>query len=291
VRERVTVMVQEFGIREFQFYDWFADYSTPVSGEKWTDAYFRRTPISRATIQMHIDEVHRHGARAWAYVQAVGSEERDLENEAMGIRKMLDHKGQWYWHPPNARSPRFPTYMPSAGWARHMTERWAGAIKQLGFDGVHWDTLGSIAGDKEAERQGTHDFLRTAGPLLAQRSLLQTMNMVDLAWWDRAIVRELLAFPYVEIWSQKKAERYFQEMDSPDMATFHGVMAMYPTTDLPQGTTATEVIRARHLTAAQHRLCYLIVGDGARRMKNEYWPDTVPLNDEERALLRTDAGR
>lgn len=61
---------------------------------------------------------------------------------------------------------------------------------------------------------------------------------------------------------------------------------MYPSAQRPEGWTESQVITARHDEARKHNLVYVIVGDGERRMKHEYWPDTVPLNETERTLLR-----
>lgn len=286
IRARIATMARDYGIREFQFYDWFADYSTPVAGDHWTDPYFHRNDISRHTIEISIDEVHRQSARAWAYVQVVGAEERELENPKQDVWKLRNAKGEWYWHPPGTDKPRFPTYFANAAWAKHMVGRWAVPIKDLGFDGIHWDTLGRIAGDYGAETAGIHAFIRTAEGLLQGQGLRQTMNMVDLAWWDRAVVREHLEFPYVEAWSTGTANRYYAEMDQPDMTGIRGVFAMYPSVSVPAGWIETDVIRARHDEARKHRLAYLVIGDGARRMKNQYWPETVPLTAAETACLR-----
>jgi hypothetical protein len=289
IRERVAVMARQYGIQEFQFYDWFADYSTPVTGECWTDPYFRRSEISRRTIEISIDEVHRQGGRAWAYVQAVAAEESTWEDPARDVWKLRDGHGKWYWHPPGQEPGRFPTYFPNAAWAVHMVERWAQPVKKLGFDGIHWDTLGRLAGDYAKEAAGMHAFLETAHSLLQHLGLRQTMNMVDLAWWNRDIIRSHLEFPYAETWSTNTLQRYYAEMDQADMAGIRGVVAMYPSVAVPLGATATDVICARWNEARRHHLVYLIVGDGARRMKNEYWPGTVPLTAAESACLQDGA--
>ncbi len=287
-RARVDVMARSFGVREFQFYDWFADYSTPVRGADWTDPYFRRAPISRRTIEVYIDEIHHQGGRAWAYVQSVGAEETDLENPAHDIWKLKDAAGNWHWHPPGVEHPRFPTYFANGAWARHQVARWAGPIRDLGFDGIHWDTLGRIAPEYGAETGGIHAFLREAKKLLEPRGLRQTMNFVDLSWWDRKVVAECVEFPYVEAWSHETANRYFAEMDAdPVLAGRRGVFAMYPYVGVPAGWTESEVLRDRWVRAKQHHLVYLLVGDGARRMKAEWWPDTVPLTEGESEFLRS----
>ncbi|HJT81058.1 MAG TPA: glycoside hydrolase family 66 protein [Chthoniobacterales bacterium] len=287
IRARVAVMAKTFGIREFMFYDWFADYSTAIAGPNWTDPFYHRDAISRRTIEVSIDEIHRQGGRAWAYVQAVGAEEQNLEDPNRDIWKLKNAKGEWYWHPPGAAKPRFPTYFANAAWAKHMVDRWAEPVKQLGFDGIHWDTLGKIAGDYGAETAGIHAFIRTAKKLLRDRGLRQTMNMVDLAWWDRELVRDYLEFPYAEVWSNESRQRYFDEMKQPDMIVVRGVIAMYPSVAVPPGATEADVICNRRVDALKHRLVPLLVGDGNRRMKHEYWPETVPLSDEVKECLRT----
>lgn len=285
-RLRVRTMARDFGIREFQFYDWFADYSTPTRGDTWTDPYFRRHPISLRTIQVSLDQIHQEGGRAWAYIQSVAAEEQDLADPAADIYKIIDSAGRWYWHPMSSPNPRFPTYLPNAAWARHMVNRWAEPVKNLGFDGIHWDTLGRIADHYPSETAAIHAFIRTAHTLLQPLGLKQTLNFVDLAWWDRALVRDHLEFAYAETWSNDTADRYFTEMAHPDLSAKGGVWAMYPTTAVPAGQTATDLIRTRHERARRHGLSYLIVGDGARRMQKEYWPDTLPLTAPEATLLR-----
>jgi hypothetical protein len=285
IRNRIATMAGDFGVREFQFYDWFADYSTPTRGDQWTDAFFRKSPISRRSIEICIDEIHKHGGRAWAYVQAVAAEENDLADPQRDIHKLIGKYGKWYWHAPGEH-PRFPTYFANAAWARFQCARWLEPIAAIKFDGVHWDTLGAIAGDRGAETAGIHAFLATAKPLVEQVGLKQALNFVDMAWWNRDVARQLVEFPYVEAWSQATADRFYSEMEAPDMQHVRGVMAMYPTTAARAGVETVELIRERFEACKKRRLSYLIVGDGARRMKNEYWPNTVPLSPAEVELLR-----
>src|SRR5215471_4952588 len=70
-RGRIDTLVNTFHVTDVQFYDWFADYSTPTSGSSWTDPWFHAHQICRDTILFYIDELHRIGARAWAYVQSI----------------------------------------------------------------------------------------------------------------------------------------------------------------------------------------------------------------------------
>lgn len=285
-RDRVAVMASEFGIREFQFYDWFADYSTPCRGDEWTDPYFHRQPISRRTVEVCLDEVRCQGGRAWAYVQAVGAEEADRADDARGIYPLITADGSQYWHPPGQTPGRFPAYFLNDAFAELQVSRWAASIAGLGFDGIHWDTLGRLAAEPAAEAAGVHEFVRQARQLLEPFGLSQTLNFVDLAWWDTALVCECLEFPYAEVWSSASARRYFALMQDPALAARRGAFAMYPTVDLPPGWSQSEAMLDRWVRARDNHLAYILIGDGPRRVLDEYWPKTVPLTDAESAFLR-----
>jgi hypothetical protein len=278
-RGRIRTMARDFRIREFQFYDWFADYSTPVRGTRWTDPFFHKREICQQTIAAYIDEIHRQGGRAWAYVQAIGAEETLWANPAKQIFPLM-HDGRWHRH-----AGRFPCYFLNAAWAKHMVEQWAPAIRQLGFDGVHWDTLGALAPNYSAEAAGVHAFLKATQKELQPFRLLQTMNFVDMAWWDPNIVLSRVEFPYVEVWSQTKEQAYYKAMNQSRLAKCRGVLGFYPGIAPPPGWTSTRILIERHREAARHRLAYIAVADGDRRVVNEYWPNTQPISPEERRVL------
>ena len=166
-RGRVTTLAQTFGIKEFQFYDWFATYSKPTNGSSWPDAFKGERQIYRETIRTYIDEIHRHGGRAWASVQAVGAEEGNLEGRIAGIFPLRDSDRKHYGHPPEAPKPIFWAYFLNEAWADRMTGIWGPAVQELGFDGIHWNTLWPKAGDYDSEVNGTHAFLRRARGNLA----------------------------------------------------------------------------------------------------------------------------
>ena len=280
----VEVMATRYGVREFIFYDWFADYSTPVRGEVWTDAFFRSRPISRATLEAAIREVHRRGGRAWAYVQAVAAEPSEPEAPERGIRRLRNAEGAEVWHPAGP-SARFPVYEPGAAWGRRMADRWAPEVRRLGFDGIHWDTLGRLSADAAAEEAGIRAFLRAAGPVLRRHGLAQNLNFVDLMAWDARLAVSECAFPYAEIWSRETLERWFAAMEDPLMRGRWGVVAVYPEVAPDPDEPVARRLARRREEAARHRLRCLVVGDGARRTRREYWPDTVPLSPEEDAVL------
>ena len=60
-RGRVATLAQTFGIKEFQFYDWFATYSKPTNGSSWPDPFMGERRIYLKTILTYIDEIHRQG--------------------------------------------------------------------------------------------------------------------------------------------------------------------------------------------------------------------------------------
>jgi hypothetical protein len=277
-------LAQTFGIKEFQFYDWFATYSKPTNGPSWLDPFKRERQIYFETIQTYTDEIHRHGGRAWASVQAVGAEEADLADPSAGIYPLLDRDGKPYRHSPEV--PRFWTYFLNETCANRMTGIWGPGVKDLGFDGIHWDTLGPKAGDYASEINGTRAFLKRAKENLADLGLSQTLNFVDLAWWDPDLVATgLVAFPYAEVWSMTSEKSYYAAMNDPALAGIWGVMAFYPAVNKPEGWTDSEVMLARWAEAPKHRLLYLILGDDERRLVGPYFPDARPLSPSEKAKM------
>jgi hypothetical protein len=279
-RARIDQMLA-LGIREFQFYDWFADYETPTRGQQWPTPFTRNGQICKSTIATYIDAIHAGGGRAWAYVQSIGAESRNLASDSAGIFKLIDRNGTWYVH-----AGRFPTYFANAAWARHQVSIWGPAVRAFGFDGIHWDTLGPIAGDLGAETTGFHEFLATAEPALAKLGLAQTFNFVNLAWWTPAVARDLVEFPYAEVWNMSIEQDYYRRMAAPELAGRWGVMALYPSVDVPPGWTQTQVMIARYREAPRHRLRYLVLGDGQKRLVNEYFPGAIPLTADELAQIR-----
>lgn len=278
-RDRIDEMVDTFGITDVQFYDWFADYSTPTAGGEWTDPWFHSRQICRQTIAIYIDELHRRGAHAWAYVQSIASERDDLSDAMAGIYPLIASDGTWFH-----MGGTHPTYFNNGAWARHQVAVWGEAVQSLGFDGIHWDTLGATASDYAAETGGTREFLATAQALLANLGLKQTMNFVNLAWWDDSLL-EVVAFPYMEVWSMTMESQLYAAMASPAMSARWGVMAFYPSVDIPSGMTASQVMLGRWSEAPKHHARYLVVGDGAKRLVTEYFAADVPLTAAEIATL------
>jgi hypothetical protein len=211
-------------------------------------------------------------------VQSIAAESEDLRDAAAGIFPLLDASGQWF------HMGSHPTYFANAAWASHQVGVWAPTVAQLGFDGIHWDTLGPIAGDYAAETAGFQAFLRAAAPLLANLGLAETMNFVNVSWWDDSLL-DVVAFPYAEVWSPAIEQSLYGAMASPAMQDRWGVMAFYPSESVPAGWSQSQVMLARWNVAPTHHARYLVAGDGARRLVDEYFPDCVPLTADEIAAM------
>jgi hypothetical protein len=179
----------------------------------------------------------------------------------------------------------YPLYFANAGWAEHQVGVWGAPVASLGFDGIHWDTLGPIAADYGSEAAGFQAFLQTAAPLLSNLGLLETLNFVNVSWWDDSLLG-VVAFPYAEVWSMSIEQQLYATMSAPAMQAQWGVMAFYPSVDMPAGWTQSQVMLARWNEAPQHNLRYLVIGDGSERLVSEYFPADVPLTAAEVAALQ-----
>jgi hypothetical protein len=288
-RDRIRWMATTYGIREFHFYDWFAGYSKPIDASgTWKDAWntSNGTPardIYLDTIKIYIDEIHRQNGRAWAYIQTVMADEPNLDS-IPGIYRLVGGNGEWI------HQGAVPCYFRNAALADHQCDVWVSTVHKLGFDGIHWDTLGANAGDYEAETAGTHEYLVRAKSNLARLNLLQILNFsgpnpshTAPAWWDPNLVTSgVIAFPFFEVFKMEYEKLCYAAMADPALANaspfpIWGVLAFYPYYDRPHYPDGTpwfevDVLLARWFFAPKNRLVYEAVGDGHRRLQNEYLP-------------------
>jgi hypothetical protein len=269
-RDRIRTMVAQFHITDVQFYDWFANYETPTSGDSWTDPWFHTRMICRQTIAWYIDELHRDGGRAWAYVQSIAAENKNLANPAAKIYPLLGADDTWQFMGDH------PLYFANEGWADHQVAVWGAQVAALGFDGIHWDTLGPKAHYYDQETSGIAAFLKEAAPQLLKLHLMQTMNFLDLSWWQDDL-QWVVAFPYAEVWDF--AGPHPQQPLYDMLARIHrvGVMAYY--------AEDSATIKARWAEAAMHQTRYLLIGDGLNRLHDPYFPNNLPLLPDEIATF------
>jgi hypothetical protein len=283
-RQRVISMVEHFGILEFQFYDAFEGYSHPPSATRtqWTCAAFNRT-IRKDIVEAYVDQIREAGGRSWLYVQAMG---RD-PTERHGLRSG-NVIGQ---HVVNGQ-PLLDVVVPNSDWAQEIAYEWAEFAKNLGFSGIHWDTLGDYEGfqgikmsEAGADMVG---FLREALPILREQGLAQTANFVDGFGWDRALVGvgwldSIVAFPYWEVWTVPEVEdRFFNEVRRGGVFVCYPGKSPYHTFQRQnrevQGMWPMDVLIARWKKARCRGSTYLAIGDGYSHIQNEYFPDTVSIN-------------
>jgi hypothetical protein len=110
------------------------------------------------------------------------------------------------------------------------------------------------------------------------------MNFVNVSWWDDSLL-DVVAFPYAEVWSMPIEQRLYAAMSTRAMRARWGVMAFYPSVDVPDGWTQSQVMLARWNEAPLHNLRYLVLGDGRSRLLDQYFPDAVALGDSEAAAM------
>lgn len=282
IRRRIDFMNNKFNIKEFQFYDWFLDYSTPF-GEKevWLDPFFNKRKIYKESIKLQINSIHARGGRAWAYIQSIGSMKSDIHKRCKGIFPIIKNNKERLKHPKS--NERFWGYFLNSKWAKYQTKIWAESVKSLGFAGIHWDTFGVQADHYACEECSIFEFIKEAKSFLDKFDLKQTINMVDLAWWNKEVLSDYLEFPYVEVWSVEKEYEYYKKIkqlsikgDIPE-----GVLVFYPSIDIPKGKDESYVLIQRWRKAESEKLSYLLVGDGKKRLYNEYFPNNVDLTINE----------
>lgn len=275
-RGKIRDMISKYNIKEFQFYDWFADYSTPTQGEFWLDPYFKRRLTSKATIEIYIDEIHKHGGRAWAYVQATGSEYDNLENSIDGISPVINQHSKQHMH-----EDRFHVYLLNKSLAYYQMQIWGEEVKKLKFDGIHWDTLGSIHVDKKLEEQGVIDFLYASHELMRALGLEQTLNFVEMHWWDTKALTEMVAFPYAELWLINP-NNYLAALADIGLK---GVFAKYPYTISNDPDEQFNLVKNWWWQAFESNNAYVLLGDGVCRLVNEYFPNCQTLTPFESESL------
>jgi hypothetical protein len=342
---QVDHLMDDLNVRDVQFYDWFDNYAgkyqlftNKVPPGKaassswwlratWTDPWFSSRTVRRDTLLAAIQQVRRRGGRAWSYIQVAGSEYWNLAGQPDGnvpcgdrldpqvgdnrpysvdaVGKLCKLIGTGGWFRKQGSNRSFPAYFMNAALATYQVDAWLPVISDLGFNGVHWDTLGSIAVDKTAEAEGVSAFLLQAGKLLAVHGLPQTMNQIDTNWWNESLFNQgVLAFPYSEVWSPEAESLFYAK--SPR----GGVIANYPGssrngcccaapgncsttcmprrlfTNCPYNWTQEQVLETRWQAAWDHQVRYLVVGNGFERLIDEYFPETTGLSKSSIALIQ-----
>ena len=222
LRPLIDDLMDNCGMQDFQFYDWFANYSgmkvfgpkTPSPSpqyqenwwncETWKDGYELQRDIKRVVVYQAVQQIHAKGGRAWAYVQAQASEDLHLADPPQDQIKQL---GNSFTH--GNGGSMVGGYLQNAALANYQCEAWMQPVLDLGFFGIHWDLFDATHHDTSIE------FIKTAADLLRQKGLRQTFNDINL---NQNIDQTLfgtgpdnyLYFPYTEVWSDEASDRYVQ---------------------------------------------------------------------------------
>jgi len=297
-RENIRNM-KKYGIIEFQFYDWFSSYTHPpdLFWSRWINAYNPSYIIRMDTLKAYIEEIHKIGGRAWAYIQSVAV---DYDHDpCAGIEKCKYTPTRLNSNNTNLGfnyiigKHSYRTYNPSQEWATRMVNVWGKTVKELGFDGIHWDSLGIISLDNQT--LGFLDFLERSSQLLTPLGLLQTFNFVDLHWLtDYPIVKccretylyyerflKTVDFLYAEVWNSTQHSQYASLVRSRQ----RGVVAFYPSIDFSGRKDISDIyiqernIMSRTTYSRENNLSYLIIGNGNRRLINEYFLNDTPVSE------------
>jgi len=279
-RRRVRSMKEAFNILEFQFYDALEGYSWPPVPEKecWHNPFNRE--VCRSILKAYVQEIQNLGGRSWLYVQAAGTEPQDTNTQ-----KGFVVAGQ---HLVNGK-PLLDVVVPTAAWAERIATRWADFAAEIGFSGIHWDTLGD---NYRVESLGADvpGFLRASRHALMMHGLAQTCNFVDGFGWDPSLFRpsdcssNTIAFPYWEAWSLPAQEdRFFKEV----APLGGGVFVCYPGKSVSHsreswnsaaaGIWPLDLLIRRWQKARCHGCAYLAIGDGLRHIQDEYFPNSLPI--------------
>lgn len=216
-------------IRDFQFYDWFSNYSgkntfdtqspssaSPVYLENWwncdtwKDAYMVSRVISRNVIFQAIQQIHTKGGRAWAYVQAQASEDLHLADKGSKTPGIVQ-LGNSFRH--GGDGSMVGGYLQNAALAEFQCNAWMQPVLDLGFFGIHWDLFDDTPHPKESL-----DFIQTANGILKKNCLYQTFNDINLYqnisnskdsnYFGNPLEDGLLFFPYAEVWSDPISQDY-----------------------------------------------------------------------------------
>lgn len=291
---RINIMFSR-GIREFQFYDWFSSYTLPpyLAEDSWRNAYNPAYIIRKDTMMAAIIRIRELGGRSWAYIQSIAVDyEHDpcngVSNCPYRLTQIRSNDNIGFNYILNKYS--FKVYDPDSNWASRMVKVWAPAVKQLGFSGIHWDTLGKISVNDHTE--GFAQFLETASAMLSSYNLLQTFNFVSMSWLTTGeyVKCNKVVYPYLSRFENSTEFLYAEVWNGTEYSNFIGlvrgkqraVVAFYPTvkndgskTDDMTLQEVNMVNRASYSRA--NNLAYLAVGNGFRRLINEYFMIDVDI--------------
>ena len=277
-QKHVRDMDEIFGIKDFQFYDAFKSYSRPSEGTVWKcKAAEMITGANEPTDEIHMDilktmvaEIKERGGRSWLYVQCLGADEGDLPKkmyQKLDDAHLINNEVLLY------------CYLPDEKWAKRQCDIWVPFAKEVGFYGIHWDTLGKRKGLPE---ESYLTFLKACHPIVKENGLEQTMNFVDGFGWSPEAMKYSM-FPYWEVWSTEKEDLFFDEMSKLDKQNKKlAVFACYPKYNHKGFDMTPDVLRRERLRKCIDKgVRYLLVGDGTRFVQSEYFPNTVAMTDED----------
>lgn len=285
---RVNVMFSR-GVREFQFYDWFSSYTSPPDLAKgsWKNAFNPDYTIRLDTIQAATVRIRELGGRSWAYIQSIAVDY--LDDPCYGLAscpykqtQIRSNNNIGFNYILNKYS--FKVYDPDSSRAARMVKVWAPPVKELGFTGIHWDTLGKISVNDHTE--GFAQFLETAAMMLSSYNLKQTFNFVSMSWLTTGeyVKCNTVVYPYLSRFEKSTEFLYAEVWNGTEYSNFivfvrgrpRAVVSFYPSIKNDGSKTDDMTLQEVNMVnrasySRSNNLAYLAVGNGSRRLINEYF--------------------
>jgi len=273
-------------IREFEFYNAHGGYSKPpdLSNKTWQlPKPFQDTVVEMELVLAYTRYIAQKGGRSWLHVQMQATDVGD-EDLQQGMMRLPPYKV--------GNRPLLDLVVPNRTWGELISERWANFSSSLGFQGIHWSTFGNWgdAGEKGADYPG---FLEASLPVLQEYGLGQTCGFIDGFGYEESLFQKpVVAFNYWVRWEKPALPLSYWETDA---AKNPGVYCSWPGHSAQHtnehwnknhvGITAFDLIKSWWRKARDMNSTFLAIGDGNRHLQDDYYPNSVPLNDEQIRIL------
>lgn len=297
-RERVRRLFFDHGIVHFQFYDCMERYERPFDFDKkeWKDPIGRK--IKRATLEAHLDEINKLGAKSWFYIGVYSVSPNycvpGLENALFSfIPEKQEFEQEWFCSDNNPQWPFVSVVDPSSQrWKEHFTEQLRMVVSTLGFSGIHFDQYGSLDVRfrfRYKPAKWSWDNIRNPECFeeIDKRKLIAdfleyfkehvpgvpfTFNAVDGYGFEET--EHLVDFLYLELWDEGVLTEYCRRLAATKRKF---VIPMY--TPLKDGKFDWETFECRKNFVNAAGGTFLYQGDDSRYLITCYFPAAIKVSE------------
>lgn len=303
-KKRVTLMMNSFHIREFQFYEVVDGFSLPPPVSK---PWFNRntnTKVNPDIVKSYIAEAKAHAkslktkhkkkhskgdkhsiqnsVRCWLRVPLMEIETKLLKDAP----NFTEVDPSTVVDPRTKHEIQISRVVPNRGFAKWLVPKWAKFAEEMEFSGIHWFIEGGDFDgflDSYKVRQDVPGFLEEAHGILQERSLEQTINLNN-GLYDNFGAR-VVAFPYIEITRAEK-ESWLSDFDDDNggavYVNVHGEQRFGRAGEL----TPVELLIWRWVKAGEQNCKYFAIADGPRRIVTDNFAVSKKLQPEEVERIR-----